>query len=268
MNPPLTDTNQFNDAPHMETQSLDVIINNKTVCQGLDIKILPGEQWGILGVNGIGKTTLLYTLAGLRKPENGDVLLQGKKLSTLTRRHIAKHIGVLLQNNIEAFPSTVLETALIGRHPYLRSWQWESRHDNELAKQALALVDLAGMESRMTDTLSGGEYRRLSLASIVSQNPSIYLLDEPTNHLDLHHQINILDMLKQRIETNKQSAIMILHDLNLAQRYCDKIILLFGEGETLAGPTSQVLTAESLSRLFKHPTIKVDTPNGPAFLPG
>lgn len=251
----------------LETQNLEILINDKTVCKGLDFKVRHGEHWGIIGVNGIGKTTLLHTLAGLREPACGTVSLQGDQLVNMPRRKIAQTIGVLLQNDTQAFPGTVLETALIGRHPFLKSWQWESREDLELAQRALELVDLTDMGSRMINTLSGGESRRLSLASLITQDPLLYLLDEPTNHLDMHHQISILDMLAKKTNAKKQSTIMILHDLNLAQRFCDHIMLLFGEGETLTGPTADVLTTDSLSRLFNHPTIKIDSPNGPVFLP-
>ncbi len=251
----------------LETQKLEVFINNKTVCKGLDIKINYGERWGIIGVNGIGKTTLLHTLAGLREPKDGNIFLQNENLAHIPRRKIAKTIGVLFQNDTQAFPGTVLETALIGRHPFLRSWQWETREDIKLAQQALELVDLNSMDSRMINTLSGGENRRLSLATLITQGPLLYLLDEPTNHLDMHHQINILDMLVKQTNVKKQSTIMILHDVNLAQRFCDHVMLLFGDGEILTGPTKEVLTTDSLSRLFNHPTIKIDSPNGPVFLP-
>jgi len=254
--------------PLLETQNLNVFINNKTVCENLNLRINPGENWGIIGLNGIGKTTLLHTLAGLREPKSGKILFKGQNIATEPRRRIAQNIGILLQNDTQSFPSTVLETALIGRHPFLRAWQWETKEDIELAHRALTQVDLGNMESRMTNTLSGGENRRLNLATLLTQNPNLFLLDEPTNHLDLHHQINILNMLCQKIEIEKQSSIMILHDMNLIQRYCDYTLLLFGSGETLTGPTEQVLTTETLSRLFKHPTIKIDSSNGPVFLPG
>jgi len=263
-----TSTILFEDNPLiLETRNLDVFINNKLVCKNLNLQISAHDRWGMIGVNGIGKTTLLHTLAGLREPKSGEIFFKGKNIASLTRRNVAQNIGVLLQHDTQAFPSTVLETALIGRHPFLQSWQWETREDIRLAQQALSHVDLSDMANRMTNTLSGGENRRLNLATLLTQNPLLYLLDEPTNHLDLHHQISILSMLSKKIETEKRTAIMILHDLNLVQRYCDYVLLLFSNGETLAGPTNKVLTTESLSKLFNHPTIKIDTSRGPVFLP-
>jgi len=260
--------NPSNPGPFLQTQNLDVFINDRHVCEKLNLVINPGDIYGVIGVNGIGKTTLLHTLAGLRKPTQGKILFNDQDLTTLSHRTIAQNIGVLLQNDTQSFPATVIETALIGRHPFLRPWQWETQEDNKLACQALTQVDLTEMATRMTNTLSGGEHRRLNLATLLTQNPHLYLLDEPSNHLDLRHQISILNMLSEKIKTENRAAIMILHDLNLVQRYCTHALLLFGAGETLTGPTNNVLTTETLSRLFNHPTIRIESDSGPVFLPG
>jgi len=252
----------------LKTQNLDVFINDRHVCEKLNLVINPGDIYGLIGINGIGKTTLLHTLAGLRKPTRGKIFFNNQDIATLSRRTIAQNIGVLLQNDTQSFPSTVIDTALIGRHPFLRSWQWETQEDNKLACQALSQVDLTDMATRMTNTLSGGENRRLNLATLLTQNPRLYLLDEPSNHLDLRHQISVLNMLSEKIKIENRAAIMILHDLNLVQRYCTHALLLFGAGETLTGPTNIVLTTETLSRLFNHPTIRIESENGPVFLPG
>ena len=255
------------DTPIMQVNQLEVFINNKLICKDLNFEIKPGEIWGILGVNGAGKTTLLHSIAGLRPVKSGQVMLNGIPLSQQTRRNIAKQLGVLLQNNTQAFPSTVMETVLTGRHPYLHSWQWESPEDIKIAKQALTQVGLESMATRLTNTLSGGEFRRLSLAALIAQNPLMYLLDEPTNHLDLHYQIYVLNLLKTIITTQNKSAVMILHDLNLLHRYCDNCILLFPDSEIITGATDDVLNDKSLTRLLKHPTRKIETPAGITFLP-
>lgn len=254
--------------PLLRTQNLDVEIGGKTVCQGLNVDIHAGQHWGLLGVNGVGKTTLLHTLAGLRAPTNGDVWLGDKTLSELPRRHIAQHIGVLFQADDDAFPGTVMETVLTGRHPWLGQWQWEGEDDRRLARNALKTVELDGLEQRQVSTLSGGERRRLALATLFTQNPQLFLLDEPTNHLDPHHQIELLSLLGQQVTNNDRASLMILHDINLATRFCDHLLLLFGEGETLYGPSNEVLNTDTLSRLYGHPVISVEGPNGPAFLPG
>lgn len=251
----------------LETKQLGVSINNKFVCKNLDLEILPGQCWGVLGINGAGKTTLMHTLAGLRAPISGEVLLYRENLHVLSRKNIAQVIGLLLQDHVDFFPSTVLETALIGRHPFLGKFEMESDVDIDIAKKALQCVGLNGMEQRLINTLSGGERRRLGLATLLTQNPILYLLDEPTNHLDLSQQINLLNMLTTHKNIADRAIVMILHDINLAVRYCNQLLFLFDKGETLNGPTAEVLTTENLSQLFSHQIIKLDTPDGPFFVP-
>jgi len=256
--------------PLLQTNDLHVEIGGKTVCQSLNIAINAGQRWGLLGINGVGKTTLLHTLAGLRAPMQGKIKLRDKPLDELPRRHIAQHIGLLLQDDNDAFPGTVLETVLTGRHPWLGQWQWEGEKDRALALAALSDVGLDGFEQRQVNTLSGGERRRLALAALFAQDPQLFMLDEPTNHLDPRHQIGLLDLLEQRVAetTNGRASLMILHDINLATRFCDHLMLLFGEGETLSGPAGEVLNIDNLTRLYGHPVIELEGPKGAVYLPG
>jgi iron complex transport system ATP-binding protein len=258
--------------PLLHTEQLDVAIAGKAVCRQLALHIDAGQCWGLLGVNGVGKTTLLHTLAGLREPTDGRVWLGDERLSELPRRRVAQKIGVLFQADDDAFPGTVMETVLTGRHPWLGQWQWETEQDRTLALAALRDVELSGLEQRQIATLSGGERRRLALATLFTQDPQLYLLDEPTNHLDPHHQIELLTLLEQRVKDSAaatgRAALMILHDINLATRFCDHLMLLFGDGETLCGPSNELLNTELLSRLYGHPVIAVEGPSGPVFLPG
>jgi len=251
----------------LETQSLTVEIGGKTVCRELNVQISAGQHWGLLGINGVGKTTLLHTLAGLRAPALGEVKLGAESLDEIPRRLIAQQIGVLFQADDDAFPGTVMETVLTGRHPWLGQWQWENEDDRALASAALHDVGLDNFGHRQVNTLSGGERRRLALATLFTQNPQLFLLDEPTNHLDPHHQIELLSLLSQQVTNHDRASLMILHDINLATRFCDHLMLLFGEGETLCGPAKEVLNIENLTRLYGHPVIAVEGPSGPVFLP-
>ncbi len=231
---------------------LDIQIGERTLCRGLDLALAPGHCWAILGGNGSGKTTLLHTLAGLLPHHTGTIQLDKLPLDTLPRRTIAQQLGLLLQGSHDPFPTTVLETALSGRHPHLGRWQHEGEGDLALAREALASVDLGEMEERMVQTLSGGERRRLAIATLLTQCPQLLLLDEPLNHLDLHHQQRLLSQLRQLANAGK-TVVMVLHDPNQARRYCDQALLLYGDGEWESGTCEALLTAERLSRLYRHP---------------
>jgi len=239
----------------LETRGLGVSIAAHRVCSDLDLRVNAGERWAILGQNGSGKTTLLKTLAGLHAPDCGEIYLADRALSAMPRRDVARRIGVLFQEHRDLFPATVLETALIGRHPYLGTWQWEDEKDLALARQALQQVGLGALEDRDVATLSGGERQRLEIATVLTQDPALLLLDEPTNHLDLHHQVEILDLLSLGAGTanGERAVVLVLHDVNLAARFCDHALLLFGAGECAHGPVRAMLTAPLLERLYGHP---------------
>jgi iron complex transport system ATP-binding protein len=251
----------------LATQALHITIGTTTVCSDLEITINSGERWCVLGRNGTGKTTLLHTLAGLRPPDAGDITLNDQPLSHLSRKSVAQHLGLLFQDHTDAFPASVLETVLTGRHPWLGPLQWESNQDLVIAKNALHAVDLCNMEERMVNTLSGGERRRAGIACLLTQEPQLLLLDEPTNHLDIHHQISMLNLLQEHITQNGKALLLVMHDLNLAVRYCNRFLLLFGDGETVQGTAETVLTQTNLERLYQHPLLAVSYPQGTVWLP-
>ena len=249
------------------THKLSVTIAGIAVCHGLDIAFEAGQCWGILGKNGSGKTTLLQTLAGLRSSAAGEILINASPLSRITRKYIARSIGILFQDYDDMFPSTVLETVLIGRHPYLDTWQWESAQDVQRARIALQQVGMSGMESRIVTTLSGGERQRVEIATLLTQDPLVYLLDEPTNHLDLNHQIGIIQTLREHVTVHRQTLVMVLHDINIAARFCDHLLLLFGNGDYRYGTKDEMMTEELLARLYDHPIRHIRDKDIDAFLP-
>lgn len=229
--------------------------DKKILCSDLTFDIKPGEVWGILGPNGSGKTTLLQTLAGLLPITYGDIFLQEKNIRFLSRKNIARQLGILFQDNHDTFPQTVWEVCQSGRyaHPY-------SDEDYFIAKQALIDMNLYSQAPQLIQTLSGGERKRLNIAMLLTQRPLIYLLDEPTNHLDLHYQVKILNHFKYLAKNNAISILMSLHDVNIAAHYCEKIILL-GFGEYLAGDTECILTSKNLAHLYQHPIKQVHAEN-------
>ena len=252
----------------LETRNLDVTVAGIRVCRGLDLRIRPGECWGLLGRNGAGKTTLLHTLAGLRAPDAGAIRLGGDPMGELSRREIARRLGLLFQDTETSFPATVMEAALAGRHPHLGRWGWEGAEDRRLTEAALRAVGLDGMHRRRIETLSGGEQRRLAIATLLAQDPALALLDEPTNHLDPNHQTGMLRLLQKRMQSGGRAMLLILHDINLALRFCDHLLLLFGGGETLQGPASRVARREHLERLYGCRVAEIPGgPHGPVYLP-
>jgi iron complex transport system ATP-binding protein len=251
----------------LETRALEVVIGCNIVCRNLNLAIRTGERWGILGRNGAGKTTLLLTLAGLRPQQSGSITLLQQALSSLTRRQIAQLIGILFQEQTDAFPANALDTVLTGRHPWLGPLQWESEADRAKARSALQAVGLTSVEQRLVTTLSGGERRRLGIATLLTQDPKLLLLDEPTNHLDLHQQIRTLQLLGDLAAEGDRALLLVMHDLNLATRYCNHFLLLFGDGETTQGSAAEVLTRTNLERLYQHPLQPLQGPEGRVWIP-
>jgi iron complex transport system ATP-binding protein len=247
---------------------MDVSIGGKTICENLSLEINAGQFWGLLGPNGIGKTTLLKCLAGLNQPDKGEVLLENQNLEQLPRRAIAKLLGMLQQHTVYVFDASVIETALTGRHPHLGYWQRESADDQQKAAMALRAVDLEGFENRSVTALSGGEARRLAFASLMVQEAEILLLDEPTNHLDIKHQISIMNLMEKLVAEQGRATMAALHDVNLAARYCSHILMLFGDGNWQAGPAQDLLNQKQLEKLYQCPVEAVPTSTGVRFLPG
>lgn len=251
----------------LDARQLRVDIAGRTVVDRLDLPVAAGERVAILGRNGAGKSTLLSTLAGLRKPAGGVVLLDGEDAALMPARDAALRRAWLGQFQNDPFGSTVLETALTGRHPHLGRWDWESPQDADLARCALAAVGLAGMEARQIHTLSGGERQRLAIATLLTQAAPLYLLDEPLSHLDLNHQMAVLELFAGAARDGGAAVVMVLHDPALAYRFCDRALLVFGDGRTECGPAETLLTAPILSELYGYGLRQIDDRGHRCFLP-
>jgi len=243
-------------AARLRAAAVTVRAGARELVRELSLELAAGEVVAILGRNGSGKTLTLHTLAGLREPAAGAVSLDGVALPQLRRRALALRLGLLPQDLEDAFVSTAIETVLIGRHPHLAAWQWESAQDERIAREALRAVDMERFALRRTDTLSGGEQRRVAVAALLAQQPSIFLLDEPTNHLDPHHQLAVLGLFRE-LANSGHTVITTLHDPTLAARFADRVLLLFGDGCWKAGPAGDVLTADNLTALYASPMLEL-----------
>lgn len=236
-------------APLFSCRDLCVEVPSRVLVEGLSFEARPGELLAVLGQNGSGKTLTMHTLAGLRPAAAGRIEIGGQDLATVDRATVAQQLALMPQHVDDIFPATVLDTALIGRHPHIGRFQWESSEDQAIARAALNAVDLDGLAQRDVLTLSGGERRRLAVAQVLTQAPRIYMLDEPTNHLDPQHQVDTLRLFRAQADAGA-AVIASLHDVNLAVRYADRCLLLYGDGSWDLGKTDEVLDEQRLSELF------------------
>ena len=250
----------------LTTGRLQVEIGDTLVCRGLELKISPQDCWGVLGPNGVGKTTLLHTLAGLLPVSSGRIIFMQQELHSFSRLELAKRLGLLLQMEENGFPGNLLETVMSGRHPHLGYWGWESDSDLQIARDAIQAFGLSGLEHRSINALSGGEKRRMDMATLLAQQPLLAMLDEPSNHLDPGQQIACLNLLTGYFQQPGHALIMALHDINLATRYCDHLLLLQGNGNWSAGPVEQIATMEHISELYQHPMTGLQGPKGLVFV--
>lgn len=238
----------------LSCENLGFSFNKQALLENINLSFHEGEFVGLIGANGAGKSTLLQLLLGLLKPQSGKVLLQGQDIQRIKRREIAKRLAFVPQSIELPYAFSVQQLVAMGRNPYLGAFELEGEVDKQLIEEAMQLTDITHLQSRAVNTLSGGEKQRVIIArALAQQSPSI-LLDEPIASLDICHQLETLQLI-QSLTGNGKSAIAALHDLNLAARYCDRLLLV-GKLENGAtsiisdGTPEQVLTVENLQQHF------------------
>lgn len=233
--------------PHMEVKNLNWATSSKTVLDDLSFTIERGDFVGILGPNGVGKSSLLRCMYQYMKPDSGDILLNNRNIATIAHREFASKVAVVLQHTPVGFSMTakqLLATGLINQ----QKWWQNINHDLEKVEieRVLSLVNLSDKADQIFESLSGGEQQRLLIARALLQKPEILLLDEPTNHLDVGYQVEILKLVKNLDIT----VVASIHDLNLASAFCDKLLLL-QEGKLIkSGTPAQVLTPASIENIY------------------
>jgi iron complex transport system ATP-binding protein len=255
------------DRTALECLRLTVSVPGRTLVRELDAVLRPGRIIALLGRNGTGKSSLLHVLAGLRPPASGEVELEGRALPQWPRGEFALRVALLPQASDDPFPGSVLESALVGRHPHIDFWQWESEADRAIARECLAAMDLAGLDDRDVTTLSGGERRRLGIATVLAQTPAYFLLDEPIQQLDPLHQLSVLKLFRARADAGA-CVVMSLHDPGLAARFADEALLLFGDGRWSHGSAAEILDSESVAALYGVAVRELRWEDGRTFVPG
>jgi iron complex transport system ATP-binding protein len=235
----------------LRVQGIEFAYNSAPVLKDVAFEAKEGEIIGILGPNGSGKTTLLRCMNRALSPSKGTVLVEDKEIGSLSRKEIANEMAVVPQNCIITFPFTALEIVMMGRNPSMDRFQRETRGDIEIVRRAMEATSVTHLAGRSMNQLSGGERQRVIIARALAQQPKILLLDEPTLHLDVNHQMEIMELVRELARREKLTVIMVSHDLNLAARYCDKLILL-SEGSVLsAGSVPDVLTQDNVEKVFR-----------------
>ncbi|MBK0421729.1 ABC transporter ATP-binding protein [Leucobacter sp. CSA2] len=222
-------------------------IGDAELLTGVDVTAADGRVIGLLGPNGSGKSTLLRVLAGLRRPASGEVRLDGHPIAAMARRAVARRLAVVEQDTTANGDLTVRQVVELGRTPFRGRFDGLGAEDAAAVDEALARVNIASKQDRVWHTLSGGERQRAQLARALAQQPTEILLDEPTNHLDIRHQLELLELLR----TLGVTCVIALHDLNLAARYCDRLLLLDGGRVVTSGTPAEVLTPARIREVYR-----------------
>ncbi|MFJ4282502.1 ABC transporter ATP-binding protein [Streptomyces massasporeus] len=245
----------------LAARGITVGYGGRVVIDELDVAIPPGVITTIIGPNGCGKSTLLKTLSRLLKPAKGAVVLDGEDIGRLRTRDVAKKLGLLPQAPVAPEGLTVADLVARGRHPH-QSWlrQWSS-DDADVVERALAMTGVSDLADRPVDALSGGQRQRVWISMTLAQGTDLLLLDEPTTYLDLAHAVDVLDLVDDLHESGC-TVVMVLHDLNLATRYSDNLVVM-RQGSVLAqGHPRDVITAELLDEAFGLKARVIDDPVG------
>ena len=233
----------------ISAQDLTYEIEGSTLLDGVNLHADRGQLVGLIGPNGAGKSTLLRTISGILRYRRGAVLLEGEDLRSLSPKDVAATLALVPQIAPYTYGFTSLELVLMGRYPHLGRFQIEGREDDRIARDAMRLTETEQFADRTLDTLSGGERQRVFVARALAQQPRILLMDEPTANLDVLHQLKVLDLVR-RLVADGLTAVAAIHDLNMAARYCDKLVML-NKGHVLAeGSPDEVLTPETIESVF------------------
>ncbi|MBC7413325.1 MAG: ABC transporter ATP-binding protein [Herminiimonas sp.] len=234
-------------SPLLECRQLRLQAGQRVLIDALDWHVNQGELWCVLGANGVGKSTLLYSLAGLRPMAQGRIEIAGRALDEWSLAALAHQRGLMQQQQADAFSASALEAVLVGRTPHRVAATWDAAEDIEVARHALASVGMQDFAGADILQLSGGERQRIALATLLAQAPAIMLLDEPTSHQDVAQQLRMMRLLGRLAD--QHAVVVTCHDINLAARFATHVLLL-APGGVRSGVSGSVLTTANLSEAY------------------
>ena len=231
-------------------QDLSYRIEAQWLLDNVDLRVEKGQMVGLIGPNGAGKSTLLRAISGILRCQDGTVMLEGRDLKTMTTKDVAAGLALVPQIAPYTHGFTSMELVLMGRYPHLGRFQVEGKADERIARKAMAITETDQFAHRTLDTLSGGERQRVFLARALAQQPRMLLLDEPTSNLDVLHQLIVLGLVRQLVDDGL-TAVAAFHDLSMAARYCDKLVVMSGGKVIATGLPEDVLTPRLIETVFK-----------------
>jgi len=240
---------------------------DRKALEDVSLIVEPGQFVAVLGPNSSGKTTLLRVALGALRPQTGSATIGDRAAHDYPRQELARLVGVVPQREDNLFPQRVRETVLLGRYPHLSMWGGERPEDHTAVQRALVACDVESLAERWLWTLSGGEYQRVRIARALAQEPRLLVLDEPGVSLDLRHEMALFELVRGLVDTQGLGVLMITHDLNLAARFADSLLLLSDGHPVASGAATDVLTRETIERVFAWPVALQTVEGRPHMVP-
>lgn len=244
----------------IHVKNLNFSYDQKRILDTINLEMKSGVFSGIIGPNGSGKTTYAKLISKLLKPDHSTVFVENNDINDIKISELAKHMAMVPQASSINYDLTVYEVVLMGRTPHLKRFQRESEHDFKIVKEVMEETDTWAFKDRLIHQLSGGERQRVIIARALAQEPKILILDEPVTYLDIHHQLQVMSLIKKLSTSRKMTIIMILHDLNYALTYCDHVTLL-SEGKVFKhGQPGDVVTVDHIKSVYNIDVCIIDHP--------
>jgi len=237
--------------PLLRIDNLSAGYYGEDIIKSVSLDVYESDFIGIIGPNGSGKTTLLRLCSKILRPRKGGIYFENKDIFVMDLKEFCRKVAFVAQDILTSFSFSVSELVLMGRIPHLKRLQFETKNDIRIAEKALELTGSQGLKDKMIDELSAGERQRALIARALAQEPVLLLLDEPTSHLDIGHQIQVMDLLKRLNRGSNLTIVMVLHDLNLASAYCNRICLLDNGSVFKEGKPEEVLTYKNIESVYK-----------------